>query len=156
MCVSIPNKIALNAFNFVFSPSAQNCLTCRRLFLCNLISIWILDSHFSGVKVLGNVDKSHLKCDVDVGRILIEGVKKVIAKEKEIKLCVWHVPEKKEGVCVKIVSVGRESPRARARSVDALVWYVSFYSRKFLTTFCSILSAKIGSDQKKKNISPWK
>lgn len=63
-----------------------------------------------GVIALWNVDKSDFKCNLDLGCMLVVGMKKVIAKEKETNLCVWHVPDKKEDVFVKIFTVGRRVP----------------------------------------------
>lgn len=106
------------------------------IWTCSLISMWTFKAYFSAVRVW-NVDKSHWRRKADLGRTLIEGVKKVKAKEKETKLsrcmtCSW---EKGRSLCENCHS-GRESPTARARSDDALAWYVTFSPRKLPVTFC--------------------
>lgn len=77
-------------------------------------------------------------------------------REREKKQdCVWHVPEKKEGACVKIVTVGRRVPEGGQGSDDALVWCVSFCSRKLLTTFClPYYQVKLVLAQKNERKSP--
>lgn len=94
------------------------------------------DSFFMpGGTALWNVDKSCFRCNVDLECMLIGGVKKVSAEEKETRLwmaCSW---ESGRSLCENCHS-GKKSPRARAGSDDALVGYVSVCSRKLLTTFC--------------------